>query len=153
MPMMHPIEKAMRAVRTLTQFDVATASVEVVQAAALSAHEQQQVDDSSRHCQSIVQELRGATRRRRLINPAQLKATRRLLLAGREGLEAARARLRSAMRHEQDCRDTLGALRTRESALDRLIEGQRQRARRQGQEVQARLTEDLWLQQSRRSVP
>jgi hypothetical protein len=147
---MKSADSAVHALRAIARFEIAMSGAEVARAAARSRHEQQQVEQSGRHYEAIAHELRRAMRRASVIDPIHLNAMQRLLFSQRELLAEERTRLDRADRHERQLREVLGSLRSRETALDAVIDRQQKQAQRQLHEAQARTADDLWLQQVRR---
>src|SRR3954463_233071 len=93
-------ERALRALRTLAQFDLAQSGVQVSQAMARSALERKAVAASSQHCEAVSAELQNVTARAS-VNPALLEAMVCLFRAERHTLRDCRMRLANAAESEE----------------------------------------------------
>jgi hypothetical protein len=120
---MKPLERALQALRTLVQFEVAQTGAEVARLAEISARARRETEDLERRCEATAQQLRAALQRPP-IDPASFVATRKLYKAQRLSLFDSRVWLKSALEDEQNARDMLAELRNRERSLDRALPSQ-----------------------------
>jgi hypothetical protein len=146
--MMRGVENSLRALRTLTEFELAETGRDLSQAAleAQAAHEQ--VTDSAIRCTTTVRDIRRAMRQR----PANLElvgALHQLYRHQRRDLDAAKARLQGAQEHEARLRDAVNERLMREKLLARMLKRHTQVAQGNFESQQHKLLEDAWLRASR----
>jgi hypothetical protein len=146
--MMRGVENSLRALRTLTEFELAETGRDLSQAAleAQAAHEQ--VTDSAIRCTTTVRDIRRAMHQR----PANLElvgALHRLYRHQRRDLDAAKARLQGAQEHEARLRDAVNERLMREKLLARTLRRHTQVAQGNFEAQQHKLLEDAWLQARR----
>jgi hypothetical protein len=146
--MMRGVENSLRALRTLTEFELAETGRDLSQAAleAQAAHEQ--VTDSAIRCTTTVRDIRRVMRQR----PANLElvgALHQLYRHQRRDLDAAKARLQGAQEHEARLRDAVNERLMREKLLARMLKRHTQVAQGMFESQQHKLLEDAWLRASR----
>jgi len=130
--MMRGVENSLRALRTLTEFELAEAGRDLSQAA----------------LEATVRDIRRVMRQR----PANLElvgALHQLYRHQRRDLEAAKARLQGAQEHEARLRDAVNERLMREKLLARMLKRHTQVAQGIFESQQHKLLEDAWLRASR----
>jgi hypothetical protein len=142
---MSSTERALQAVRAMTQFEIAQAGAEVAQTAEVCACEARKLADSARRCESSAGELR-RTLPLPGVNPELLRAMHRLYQQERRDWTQSRARHDVARHNEERAREALAELRNRESSLDKALQLQRGQRRLARQAVEMQRADDLWLQ-------
>jgi len=137
-------ERALRALRTLAQFDLAQSGAQVGEAIARSALERKAVAASRQHCEAVSAELHNVTARAS-VNPALLEAMACLFRAERHTLQDCRVRLTSAEKSEELARSRLTGLRNRERSLERALQMELRKAQAKRQATEIDLADDMWL--------
>lgn len=138
-------ERALRAVRTLTQFELIEVAADVAQAVTARAEAQDHVSALTQHSESAARDLREAIGRER-INPALIQEMRRLYRAEQQALSEWQARLAAAQQREQQAYATLARVRARERSIERAADAERRRQQLKRQTAEIVRADDLWLQ-------
>ena len=138
-------ERALRAVRSLVQFDLAQSGAEVAEAMALSARAQHEVATATRRCEAAASGLRDAGARSP-INPALLDAMHHLFRSEQRTLNDFRSRLAAAQDVEDRARAALVSLRNQERSLDRALQMERQHRQLKQAALDVSRADDMWLQ-------
>jgi len=143
-------ERALRALRTQVQFELAQAGMRVAQAAALSAGVQRRVDTLTQAREAAARELRAAMHRPQ-VNPALLAEMRKLYLAEQHALHDSASRLAAARQLEQRARDELAGVRNRDRSLERGLQAEQRNQQLKQRGLEGAQVDDLWLQHARRA--
>jgi hypothetical protein len=146
--MMRSVENALRALKTLTEFELGEAGRELSQAAIESQTAHEQVTDSAIRCTTTVRDIRRAMRQQSA-NLELVGALHRLYRHQCRDLEAAKARLQGAQEHEMRLRDAVNERLMREQLLVRMLSRHAQASRGISESQQHKLLEDAWLRASR----
>jgi DNA repair ATPase RecN len=137
-------ERALRAVRSLVQFDLAQSGAQVAEAMALSARAQHEVTTATRRCEAAASGLRDAGARSP-INPALLDAMHHLFRSEQRTLNDFRSRLAAAKEAEDRARTALAGLRNRERSLERALQVERQQRQLKQAALDISRADDMWL--------
>jgi hypothetical protein len=144
-------ERALRAVRTQVQFEVAEMAARVASAAMHTARKQRQENVLTLRCESIANEVRTGLSRPST-NPALIEAMQRLYHDDCRRLQQAQALLAVAQEREQQVRTGLAGVRNRERSLERAMNAERRKERLKQQALEVSRADDLWLQHAGRQL-
>ena len=137
-------ERALRALRTLAQFELAQSGVQVGEAIARSAFERKAMAASRQHCEAVSAELHNIMTRAS-VNPALLEAMVCVFWDERQTLQDCRVRLTSAEKSEELARSRLTGLRNRERSLERALQMELRKTQARRQATEIGLADDMWL--------
>lgn len=145
---MNSNERALRAMKTLTQFGMIELAAEVAQAAKIRAKAQEHVTTSLQHLELAAGGLREALApaSSASINPALIQQLGRLYHAARRLLQERQHGLAAANEREQEQRAMLARARASENAIERATHAERRRQQLRQEAVQIAQADDLWLQ-------